>query len=521
MTDRWTTYGGPTPKLAAGWTLETIAGPSRLWGANGIVWGEDHELMVTQVFGSQVTAIHVDSGHHRQFAALGEGINAPDDGAFGHDGTFFATEPINATVSARRPDGSYHTLRDDLPGANGMAVSHDRRRLFVDEFRPGGRLLELDPAGARDPIVLADDLALPNAFAMGPDGALWFPQVIAGEIWRFDLDSKRLERRFQDLATPTAVKFDAAGNLLTSEAGSGELTRIDLRSKARTTLAAVNPGIDNFAIGDAGRLFVSHFTDGRVAEVTGGVENILSPSGLIGPFGLAVCSDASLVAADGLAVAAVERDGSTRCLMNLITDLPSMALDVAVLGEDILVLVERGQVFRRTPEGGRARAIAGHLDHPSAICAAEDGGAFVAERGAGRVVRIHPDGEARAVVATGLRRPRALALGDDGVLWVSQQGGVVGFRDGNAIAELDAVTTPHGVAALGNTVVVADPEHRRVVAFDLARGRDTTVLRDAPLGPPVEHARVPLATSPVVADRGDGFLIGCDGDGTIRRIAAA
>src|SRR5215218_10727998 len=113
--------------------------------------------MVIQIFGSQVIAIDVDTATQRTFAALGEGIRAPDDGAFGADGTFFATEPMNATVSARAPDGTYRTLRDDLPGANGMTVSHDRRRLFVDEFRPGGRLLELDPTGERDPVVLADD----------------------------------------------------------------------------------------------------------------------------------------------------------------------------------------------------------------------------------------------------------------------------------------------------------------------------------------------------------------------------
>lgn len=518
MSDRWTTYGGPSPTPAAGWSLETLTGPSRLWGANGIVWGAGHQLMVTQVFGSQVTAIDVDTGEHRRFAALGEGINAPDDGAFGHDGTFFATEPMNATVSARLPDGSYRTLRDDLPGANGMAVSHDGRRLFVDEFRPGGRLLELDPSGDKAPVVLADDLAMPNAFAMGPDGALWFPQVIAGEVWRYDLEERSLARRFTDLSTPTAVKFDAEGRLLTSEAGSGELTRIDLRSGARETLAAVNPGIDNFAIGDGGRLFVSHFTDGRVAEVTGGVEKILSPSGLIGPFGLAAMPDGSLVAADGLAVAAIGRDGSTRCLMNLITDLPSLALDVAVLDGEVLVLVERGQVFRRPANGGRARAVAGRLDHPSAICAAPEGGAYVVERRNGRILRIDGAGAVTGEAASGLKGPRAMALGENGTLWVSQEGGVLGLRDGVRVASLDGVAAPHGVAASGQMVVVADPEKRRVVAYDIAAGTRAEILSDAPLGPPVGGAKIPVATTPVLAV-GEDFLIGCDGDGTVRRLS--
>ncbi len=519
MSDRWTTYGGPPPAPAPGWRFETVTGPSRLWGANGIVWGAGGQLMVTQVFGSQVTAIDVDSGAHRSFAALGEGINAPDDGAFGHDGTFFATEPMNATVSARLPDGGYRTLRDDLPGANGMAVSHDRRRLFVDEFRPGGRLLELDPSGEKAPVVLADDLAMPNAFAMGPDGALWFPQVIAGEVWRYDLDDGSLERRIRDLATPTAVKFDAAGHLLTSEAGSGELTQIDVASGARETLARVNPGIDNFAVGDGGRLFVSHFTDGRVAEVTGGVERVLSPSGLIGAFGLGAVADGSLLDADRLAVAAIERDGATRCLMNLITDLPSLALDVAVLDGEVLVLVERGQVFRRPASGERARQVAGHLERPSALCESGDGGAYVAERKSGRVLRIDGAGAVTGEVATGLRRPRALAVGAEGTLWVAQDGGVVGLRDGAPVREFDAVAQPHGVAEAGSTLFIADPTARRVVAVDLSSGDTADVVRDAPLGPPVESARVPVSTTPLLAD-GDGVLVGCDGDGSVRRLAA-
>jgi len=495
-----------------------VAGPSRLWGANGIVWGARNQLMVTQVFGSQVTAIDVDTGEHRAFAALGEGINAPDDGAFGVDGTFFATEPMNATVSARLPDGRYRTLRDDLPSANGIAVSHDRTRLFVDEFRPGGRLLELDPTGEREPVVLADDLALPNAFAMGPDGALWFPQVIAGEVWRYDLDSRTLDRRLTDLSVPTAVKFDAEGRLLTCQAGSGELTRIDIASGARETMATVNPGIDNFAIGDAGRLFVSHFNDGRVAEVTGGVEKILSPSGLIGPFGLARMPDGSLVAADGLAVAAVGRDGSTRCLMSLLTDLPSIAIDVAVLDGEVLVLVERGQVFRCPSSGARARPVAEHLDHATALCESGDGGALVAESAAGRVIRIDGDGGVTGEIASGLNRPRALAVGDDGILWVSQVGGVVGLREGEAVARLDHVSDPSGVAAGRGVVVVADPTARRVVAFDVAAGTMTTVLSDAPLGAPVKGASVPYAMSPIIRDD-DGFLVGCDGDGSVRRLA--
>ena len=55
LADRWTSYGMAQPSVAAGWSFEALVGPSVLGGANGIV---EHrgQLLVTQVFGSQVTA---------------------------------------------------------------------------------------------------------------------------------------------------------------------------------------------------------------------------------------------------------------------------------------------------------------------------------------------------------------------------------------------------------------------------------------------------------------------------------
>jgi len=178
--------GGATPTVARGWTLETVVPPSRLGGANGMTVGPDGRLYVTQVFFSQVTAIDVDTGEHEVFSRLGSGIRGPDDGIFGADGTFYATEPMFGRVSARAADGSYRVVADDLPGANGVTMDHAGRRLFVDEFRPGGRLMELDPTGAAPPRIFLDGLAGPNAPAMGPDGRLWFPQVFADQVWWYD-----------------------------------------------------------------------------------------------------------------------------------------------------------------------------------------------------------------------------------------------------------------------------------------------------------------------------------------------
>ncbi len=136
------------------------------------------------------------------------------------------------------------------------------------------------------------------------------------------------------------------------------------------------------------------------------------------------------------------------------------------------------------------------------------------------MLRIDGVGEVLGEVASGLRAPRALAAGEDGVLWVSQEGGVVGLRDGRPVAELREVSAPHGIAVRGDTVLVADPSGRRLVAFEVSRGIHRDVVTDAPLGPPVDEARVPLATTPLLAD-GEGFLVGCDGEGSLRRLVPA
>src|SRR3954467_2709673 len=110
VSDRWSAYSDSTPAVAHGWALEAVTPPSRLGGANGITVGPDGRLYVTQVFGSQVTAIDVDSGEHELFSPLGGGIRGRDAGICGADGPFCPTEPMFGRVSARAADGTYRVV---------------------------------------------------------------------------------------------------------------------------------------------------------------------------------------------------------------------------------------------------------------------------------------------------------------------------------------------------------------------------------------------------------------------------
>lgn len=194
--------------LAEGWSLERLTPPSRLFGANGLRTGPDGRVYVAQVTGSQISAIDVGTGRLETISAKGGDIIAPDDVAFGPQGDLYATEVMDGRVSVRGADGRTRVLRDDLPSANGITVHQGR--LFIGECRVGGRLLELDPNGGA-PRVMLENVAMPNAMEVGPDGLLYYPVMGTNDIWRIHPDGGEPERVVGDLGVPDSVKFDSEG----------------------------------------------------------------------------------------------------------------------------------------------------------------------------------------------------------------------------------------------------------------------------------------------------------------------
>jgi sugar lactone lactonase YvrE len=515
-TDRWSIYCDLVPATAPGWRLATVMPPSRLGGANGMTLGPDGRLYVTQVFFSQVTAIDVDTGTHRMFSPLGAGITGPDDAIFGADGTFYATEPMFGRVTARASDGSYQVVRDDLPAANGITMDHGRRRLFVDEFRPGGRLLELDPTGAAGPRVLLEDLAGPNALAMGPDSRLYFPQVLADQVWSYDVESGETRLVVDELARPTAVKFDSQGRMVISEAAAGRITAVDLATGGRELLADVPLGIDNVSVGATDRIFVSHYVDGRVAEETPGRRRILSEPGLLGPHGLAVDADGTILVADGLSVGVVV-DGACERRIRLLVDLPTLAVGVAQFAGGLVVLGAGGELLRYQPSGGEPHVVTTGLRDPTSVRADGDR-LVVSERALGRVSAVDRDGNVMPLVE-GLPSAASVDLLDGG--YAVGAGRMVVLIDSNGNdRRIDGFGNAQGVAVVGSTVFVADAERHEIVAVDVASGRRDVVVTGAPVGLPVP-GRVPAAFSPLTADGAGGVLVGGNGDGSVRRLNRA
>lgn len=225
--------------LADGWTLERLTPPSRLFGANGIRTGPDGRIYVAQVSGSQISAVDVDNGAIETICPMGGDIVAPDDLVFDGDGNLYATEITEGRVSVHETSGRTRVIHGDMPCANPITLYQGR--LFAGECRPDGRIMELDLNGGA-PRVLLENVPMPNAMEVGPDGMLYFPVMGANEIWRVNPEGGSPEVVARDLGVPDAVKFDSEGFIVSTQVGSGQVLRIDPRTGGRTILADIAPG---------------------------------------------------------------------------------------------------------------------------------------------------------------------------------------------------------------------------------------------------------------------------------------
>src|SRR5580765_2464694 len=104
--DRYRRSGAPDATAAPGFTLSVLAGPSRLYGANGILFGPDGRLFIAQNYGSQVSALDVATGSVEDVLAKGGPVLAVDDLAFDDHGTLYLTETMRGRVAAVTPHGA-------------------------------------------------------------------------------------------------------------------------------------------------------------------------------------------------------------------------------------------------------------------------------------------------------------------------------------------------------------------------------------------------------------------------------
>ncbi len=475
-------YDAPvTPTVAQGWTLQRLTPPSRLFGANGICRGPDDRLYVAQVSGSQVSAIDVDSGDVEIISPKGGDIVAPDDLVFDPDGNLYATEITEGRVCVRTPAGRTRIVLGDMPCANPIAFHQGR--LYAGECRVGGRIMELDLDGGA-PRVLVDNVPMPNAMEVGPDGLLYFPVMGANEIWRVPLSGGQPEVVAAKLGVPDAVKFDARGHIVSTQVGSGQVLRIDPGTGERTVLADIAPGLDNLAfIGE--RLFVSSIS-GQVNEIIpDGEVRSLVPDGLNWPLGLAVGADGSLFVADGGFTYSLNPGVRLQSLGMLFTPgFPGYTRGVVAGGEGEYFLTSaNGHVARWSPAKQDSAILAEGFEQLYGIALTADGAIVFADRGAGRVLCLESGDVAE--LASGLDRPSGVAVHGDTCLVAEEGAGrVLAIRGGNSDTLLDGLVAPQGLVVSGSELFIVDAAAQELIAVDLAGGGRRTLVSGLPVGAP-------------------------------------
>jgi sugar lactone lactonase YvrE len=503
-----------------------------LFGANGLRTGPDRRVYVAQVTGSQISALDLGTERVDTVSAKGGDIIAPDDVAFDSGGNLYATEVMDGRVSVRDTGGRSRVLRDDLPCANGIAVHNDR--LFINECRDGGRLMELD-RGTGAQRILLDGLPSPNAMEVGPDGLLYYPLMVANEIWRIDPDGGEPQRVAGDLGVPDAVKFDSKGFIVSTQVASGQVLRIDPRSGEQTLLAQLTPGLDNLTFVDD-RLFVSNFT-GEITEILGdGETRTVLPGGLNWPLDLAIGDDGNLYVADGTYFYVVGRDGSRQTVGMLFSPgYPGFLRGLTPAGPGTFVVTTSGgQIARYRPGDGETDYLADGFDQLYGVAIGPGDAVVFAELGTGRVHSLRSGNV--EVLASGLQDPVGVAFDPNGSPLVSESGAgrVVRLAGASGSSEtvVDGLQRPQGIVVSDGSLYIVDAGAKEVIAVDLNTGARHTVASGLPVGPPPGVEPKPLkGMPPFSGPQGpfagitigpDGTLyMSADGDGSVLALRRA
>ncbi len=215
-----------------------------------------------------------------------------DDIAFAPDGTMAWTGFLTGDLYSRKGDGPVKKLASGLPGINSLAFRKDGR-LYATQVFLGDALYEIDVEGVKPPRLIMEKMGGLNGFEFGPDDLLYGPLWFKGQVAKVDVDKAELTVVADGFKIPAAVNFDSKGNLWVVDTALGQLVRVDPKTGAKKLVAQLKPSLDNLAIDDKDRIFVSNMADNGIQEVdaeTGVARQVISGK-LALPGGIGVVSD--------------------------------------------------------------------------------------------------------------------------------------------------------------------------------------------------------------------------------------
>ncbi|MFK4572736.1 sugar lactone lactonase YvrE [Bradyrhizobium ottawaense] len=279
-----------TSVSAETWEVTKLVQGSAFHGVHGLGIDKAGHLFAGSVAGAALYEVDVSGGTAK--VAIPSPIGMADDIAFAPDGTMAWTGFLTGDLYARKGDDPIKKLASGLPGINSLAFRKDGR-LYATTVFLGDTLYEIDVEGVKPPRQIMEKMGGLNGFEFGPDDKLYGPLWFKGQVAKVDVDKAELTVVADGFKVPAAVNFDSKGNLFVVDTALGQLVRVDPKSGARTLVAQLKPSLDNLAIDDKDRIYVSNMADNGIQEVdpaTGQAKQIIIGK-LALPGGIGVTSE--------------------------------------------------------------------------------------------------------------------------------------------------------------------------------------------------------------------------------------
>src|SRR6478736_7262101 len=429
---------------------------SAFHGVHGLGIDKSGRLFAGSVAGAALYEVDAANGTAEIAIPAPEGM--ADDIAFAPDGTMAWTGFLTGDLYSRKGDGKIKKLAAGLPGINSLAYRKDGR-LYATTVFLGDTLYEIDVEGVKPPRMIMEKMGGLNGFEFGPDDMLYGPLWFKGQVAKVDVDKPELTVVADGFKIPAAVNFDSKGNLWVVDAALGQLVRVDAKTGAKKVVAQLKPSLDNLAIDDKDRIFVSNMADNGIQEVdpeTGAAKQLIIGK-LALPGGIGVVSDGprdTIYVADLFAYRTV--DGAT----GEVSEPARMHADGMTLeypmsatakGDDVLLSSWfTGTVQLIDRKTGKTKEMLHDFKAPHDAVKLGDGSILVNELGSKSLVRASGEhGKDRTVVIGGLEGPVGLAAGPDDAVYVTEafagQVSKVGSNGEKAVVAKD-LKGPEGIA---------------------------------------------------------------------------
>jgi streptogramin lyase len=273
----------------------------------------------------------------------------------------------------------------------------------------------------------------------------------------------------------------------------GQLVRVDPKTGAKKMVAQLKPSLDNLAIDDKDRIFVSNMADNGIQEVdaeTGAAKQVISGK-LALPGGIGVVSDGgkdTIYVADVFAYRTV--DGATGevsepARMHAAGVTLEYPMSATARGDEVILsswFTGTVQVIDR--KTGATREMMHDFKAPHDAVRLADGSILVSELGSKSLVRASGEhGKDRNVLIGGLEGPVGLVGAD---VYVTEafagQLSRVGSNGEKTVIAKD-LKMPEGIALTPDgKLIVAEVGAKRIVEIDPQTGKLTEIAGNLPIG---------------------------------------